>query len=326
MQKKFWKGKTVFVTGANGFVGSWLVKTLVEFDTRVIVLIKDKISGSLLYDKTVFPRLYKVVKGSLTDYARLEKIFKQNKIDVCFHLAAQAIVGKANRSPVPTFRSNIMGTWNLLEAARIHNVPRAVVASSDKAYGEHAKLPYHENFSLQALHPYDASKACTDILARTYAHTYGLNVAVTRCANIYGPGDMNFSRIIPDTIQAVLKNENPIIRSDGTPVRDYIYIKDVVNAYLTLAEKVHKPAVSGQAFNFGTGGHISVLNLVNKILRLTQKSYLKPEILSKTKIKGEIDKQYLSICKAKRLLGWKPHYTLDAGLKETFEWYGNYFK
>jgi CDP-glucose 4,6-dehydratase len=250
------------------------------------------------------------------------KIFKKFKPDICLHVAAQAIVGIANKSPLPTLETNIKGTWNILEAARICNTRALVVASSDKAYGEHKKLPYKEEVALCALHPYDASKSCADILSRAFAHTYGLNTAVTRCANIYGPGDFNFSRIIPDTLRSAIQNKNPIIRSDGTPLRDYIYIDDILTAYFLLAERLYERKIGpGEAFNFGTGKPISVLSLVNKILYIAQKPHLKPEILSKRKIKGEIDKQYLSSLKARAKLGWRCRYSLEEGLKETYIWY-----
>lgn len=325
MKRRFWKNKKVFITGANGFIGSWLTKALVEAEARVIVLIKEEIPGSILDEKKVYPKLKAVVRGSLVDHGLVENIFKKHKIDTCFHLAAQAIVGRANQSPLPTFKSNIEGTWNILEAARNYGMGRMVVASSDKAYGEHHRLPYSEEDSLLALHPYDASKACTDILARTYAHTYDLPIAVTRCANIYGGGDLNFSRIIPDTVRSVLHKRNPIIRSDGTPLRDYIYINDVVRAYLTLAEKVRNKEIKGEAFNFGTEKPISVLNLVNKIIKISGGKAVKPVIMSKGKLKGEIDKQYLSSKKARNLLGWQPKYDLERGLKETVSWYRNFF-
>lgn len=324
VKKNFWKDRPVFVTGANGFVGSWLTRTLIERGAKVSVLIKEEISGSLL--NTYKHKLGSIFKGSLVDYYLVEQIFKKEKPDTCFHLAAQAIVGKANESPLPTFESNIKGTWNLLEAARINNVTRMVAASSDKAYGEHRKLPYTEDFSLSALHPYDASKACCDILARTYYHTYNLPLAVTRCSNIYGGGDLNFSRIIPDTIRSVLMNKNPVIRSDGTPLRDYLYIEDVIRAYLILAENIGKKDINGQAFNFGTGRPIGVLELVNKIIEITGRKSLRPIILSKKKIKGEIDKQYLDSTKARKLLNWKLGYSLEEGLKEAIKWYENYFK
>lgn len=318
-----WKDVNVLVTGANGFVGAWIAKALTDKKANVVVLLRDEVPNSPLEYFGVGGRLRGIVKGDLADYHAVERAFNEYEIEACYHLAAQAIVGVANRSPLSTFESNIKGTWNVLEAARNSSVlKKLIVASSDKAYGEHSKLPYKEDYCLNALHPYDASKACADILARTYYNTYGMPVCVARCANIYGGGDLNFSRLVPDTIRAVLESKNPIIRSDGTPVRDYLYVKDAVSAYLTLGEKLEK--VKGEAFNFGSNAPISVLDLVTKILDISG-SNLKPIIKGKGKTKGEIDRQYLYSEKARKLLGWSPRYELDEGLKETFEWYKSYF-
>jgi CDP-glucose 4,6-dehydratase len=327
----FWKAKKVVITGANGFLASHLTVALLEKGARVIGIIKEEIPASFLalaLKKKKYKNL-KIIKGNIINFAFVQRIFRQYKPDICFHIAAQAIVNKANKSPTPTFKTNIEGTWNTLEAARLYSRHTAiVVASSDKAYGEHKKLPYTEEASLQALHPYDASKACADILTRTYAHTYDLAAAITRCANIYGPGDINFSRIIPDTIRAALNNTDPIIRSDGTPLRDYIYIDDAVRAYLLLARALYlnKNKVKGEAFNFGAGKPISVLRLVYLILKLSGKNNLKPKILSKHKIKGEIDKQYLSSRKANRVLGWRCRHSLVDGLNKTLSWYRAHLK
>lgn len=325
--KDFWRGKRVLITGANGFLGSHLAVGLLEKRVYVIGIIKEDPSFSYL--KIALRKNKKgkitVKKSDIVDFASTLKIFKQYKPDICLHVAAQPIVGIANKSPLPTFEANIKGTWNILEVARICNTKAVVVASSDKAYGEHKKLPYTEQAPLLALHPYDASKSCADILARVYAHTYNLNTAVTRCANIYGPGDFNFSRIIPDTLRSIILNKNPIIRSDGTPLRDYIYIEDIVDAYLLLAKKLYQGLIKpGEAFNFGTGKPVSVLSLVNKILLIAGKPNLKPEILSKRKIRGEIDRQYLSSTKARQKLGWQCHYSLDTGLRNTFAWYSKH--
>ena len=322
IDRKFWKNKRVFVTGANGFLGSWLTKALVDSGAKVVVLIRDWIPGSVLTNmKNVYNSLEAVVKGDLIDGQLITRIFNEHNIDSCFHIGAQTIVGIANKSPISTFESNIRGTWNILEAARNVGVQRIVVASSDKAYGEQQDLPYKESYSLNALHPYDASKACTDILARTYANTYNMPVVVTRCANIYGGGDLNFSRIIPDTIRSILQNKNPIIRSDGTPLRDYIYIDDAVNAYLIVAEKADKKGIKGEAFNFGSNSPIKVLDLVKKIIAVSGNKSLKPVIEGSSRCKGEIKNQYLSSIKAERLLGWKPVCSLEKGIMETIKWY-----
>jgi len=316
-----WKNKVIFVTGANGFLGSHLVKRSLAYQSKVITLIKEDIPLSL-FELEGMSEKVKIYHGDLSDTKLINGIFKKNKIDVCFHIAAQAIVGIANKSPLGTFRTNIEGTWNMLEAARVFGVGAMVVASSDKAYGEHKILPYKEEASLAALHPYDASKSCADILSRTYANTYKLPVAVTRCANIYGPGDLNFSRIIPDTCRAAIRGDDPIIRSDGTPLRDYTFIEDIVDAYFTLAANLLKKKINfGEAFNFGTGRPVSVIRLARMILAISGNTRLNPRVLSKAKLKGEIDRQYLSSAKAKKVLGWKPRYSLRKGLEITYRWY-----
>ncbi len=316
-----WRNKVIFITGANGFLGSHLVKRALVYKAKVIVLIKENIHSSLFEIEDLGSKS-KIYRGYLSDNKLIDSIFKNNKIDVCFHIAAQAIVGIANNSPLGTFKTNIEGTWNILEAARVFGVKAMVVASSDKAYGEHKQLPYKEEAPLTALHPYDASKSCADILSRTYAHTYKLPVAVTRCANIYGPGDLNFSRIIPDTCRAAIKGNNPIIRSDGTPLRDYTFVEDIVDAYFILAKSLLNKKINfGEAFNFGTGKPISVIKLARMILNVSRREDLSLKILSKGKIKGEIDKQYLSSVKAKKVLGWQPKYSLKKGLEITYRWY-----
>lgn len=318
-----WKGKSVLVTGANGFVGSWVAKALVEGGADVVALIRDlHPKYQPAYQEEVVSGLAGLVKGDITAYQEVARVFNEYGVEFCFHLAAQAIVGAANRSPLSTFETNIRGTWNILEAARSTGTLKGlVVASSDKAYGEHERLPYTEEFSLNGLNPYDASKACADILARTYAQTYEMPVAVARCANIYGGGDMNFSRIVPDTIRSLLQGREPVIRSDGTPVRDYMYIEDAVSAYLALAEKIDK--AKGGAFNFGTNKPVTVLELVEKIIALSG-ARVRPIIQGKGRSRGEIQRQYLSSEKARCLLGWTPKYTLEEGLKETLDWYREY--
>lgn len=319
----FWKDKNLLVTGADGFIGSWLAKTLIEKEANVITIVRD-IKKENNLDVLDIRKKITLIHGNLIDFNVIERAINEYDIDTCFHLAAQAIVGSANKSPLSTFESNIKGTWNLLEACRLNKtVKRIIIASSDKAYGQQSKLPYTEESPLLGYYPYDASKACADILTRSYYKTYGMPLAITRNANTYGPADLNFSRIIPDVISSIIKNKQPIIRSDGTPERDYMHIKDAVNSYLTLAENLHRKEVIGQAFNFGTETPISVLDLYNKIIKLMGKD-IKPRILGEAK--NEIDRQYLSIKKAKEILNWQPKYNIDEGLKETIEWYINYFK
>jgi len=320
-----WKGKNVLVTGASGFVGSWLAKSLVEKKANVIALVRDHVPDSPLIYMGTYPKLKAVVDGDIINYHSVNRVFNEYDIDTCFHLAAQTIVGAANRSPLPTFGTNIKGTWNILEVAlKSDTLERIIIASTDKAYGEPLKLPITEDHRLLATYPYDASKACVEILTHTYFKTYGLPVGITRCCNIYGGGDLNFSRIVPDTIRSIIFNKNPIIRSDGTPVRDFIYITDVVDAYIKLVENLDKKNVKGEAFNFGSNSPIKILDLVDKMIKISGKD-LKPVIKGKGKLKGEISVQYLSIEKAKKILKWKPKIPLETGLKKTIKWYKDFF-
>ena len=316
-------GKNILVTGACGFLGAWLSKELVKQGATVTAL--DLEFNSMSNFRLL--RLEKktnIVVGSIAKYDLVERALNRYDIDTCFHLGAQAIVPVANRAPIETFKSNIEGTWNLLEASRkLGTVERIIVASSDKAYGEHETLPYTENAPLKGMHPYDVSKSCTDLISQTYFHTYGLPVSIARCGNIYGGGDAHFSRIVPGTIKSALSGQQPIIRSDGTPVRDYIYVDDVVEGYITIAEKMKNKDVVGQAFNFGTNKPLSVKEIVLKILNTCGKQDLKPKILAKSS--GEIKKQYLSSDKAKKVLGWSQKTSIDAGLKPTVKWYSKFF-
>src|SRR3989338_2682473 len=318
-----WKNLPVLVTGADGFIGSWIAKELIEQGAEVYTIVRDIKKQSNL-DVLNLRNKINIVHGDLANFDVCNSVLKEHKIVICFHIAAQAIVGIANDSPLSTFESNIKGTWNILEAARLSKfIKGVIVASSDKAYGVQKRLPYTEESPLLGLYPYDASKACADILSRSYFKTYGLAVAVTRNANTYGGGDLNFSRLVSQTEKTVFKNQKPIIRSDGTPERDYMYIKDAVNAYLKLASNINRKDVQGEAFNFGTSKPISVLELYNKIINLMGKK-IKPKILGNAK--NEIDKQYLSIEKAKRVLKWQPKYSIEQGLRETIAWYRQFFK
>ena len=324
MNKKFWRNKKVLITGFEGFLGSNLTKTMISSGAKVFGLDikvgrKDTILTKADYSKIT------VIKGSVANYELVKKIILSNNIDTIFHLAAEALVGKGYLYPRKAFLSNICGTWNILDAARIlGKVESVIVASSDKAYGSHAKLPYKEDYPLIANHPYDVSKSCADLLAYTYAHTYNLPVAVTRCGNIYGPGDFNFSRLIPDSMRCLYFDRKLSIRSDGKFVRDYVYVDDIVDGYIRIAEVLRKYDLSGEAFNLSDEKPITVLKLIDKINKIgISDKKLSYKILNKAKY--EIKKQYLSSEKARRILGWKPSNSLEGGLKKTAGWYFNYF-
>ncbi len=318
----FWSGKKVFVTGAFGFLGSWLSEELVRQKADVVALMLDRVPDSGLVRSGTDLKV-SVVSGDLADYESMLRIFNEFEIEYCFHLGAQPIVTVANRNPLSTFNSNIKGTWNVLEAARNSRLLKGlVVASSDKVYGDNEKLPYREDFPLNASHPYDVSKTCTDVLSQSYFHTYGIPISIARSGNFYGGGDINFDRLVPGTMKSLVKDEVPIIRSDGKFVRDFFYVKDAVGAFLSLAEQMQKPEVRGQAFNFGTENHYTVLEIVEKLIALSGKK-LKPKILNQAS--NEIRAQYLDCSKARSLLGWKSSTSLDAGLKETFKWYSDFF-
>jgi CDP-glucose 4,6-dehydratase len=261
-----------------------------------------------------------IVRGEVQDRELIERALGEYEVEVVFHVAAQAIVGVANRNPISTFSTNIEGTWSVLEACRRSpKVSSIAVASSDKAYGAHEQLPYDETMPLQGRHPYDVSKSCADMIAQTYATTYNLPVAITRCGNFYGGGDLNWNRVVPGTVRSILRGERPVIRSDGKFVRDYFYIEDGAAAYMLLAERLASdPALRGQAFNFSNESQINVIELVNAILR-KMKSPLQPEILNEAN--HEIRHQYLSAEKARTMLGWKPQFTLETGLDRTIAWY-----
>jgi len=299
------------------------VKELIDQGANVTGLVRDTVPKSNLYQGEQVKQM-NIVQGALEDLDVIERALGEYEIDTVFHLAAQAIVGVANRNPISTFEANILGTWNILEACRRHPlIKRVIVASSDKAYGDQPTLPYDENMPLQGKHPYDVSKSCADLLSHTYFNTYGLPVCITRCGNLYGGGDLNFNRIIPQTIQLVLNGEAPEIRSDGTFIRDYFYIEDAVEAYLLLAEKMEELNLAGEAFNFSNEIQLTVLELVEKILKAMD-SDLKPKVLNQGS--HEIKHQYLSAEKARKLLNWTPAHTIDEGLEKTIEWYKAFFQ
>ncbi len=323
LMSSFYQDRPVFVTGATGLVGSWLVRHLLARGADVVCLIRDWVPQSELIRSGMLGKV-KVVRGDVRDQALLERILGEYEIDTVFHLAAQTIVGIANRNPVSTLETNIAGTWVLLEACRRSpQVKQIVVASSDKAYGSQHNLPYDESFPLRGEHPYDVSKSCADLIAHTYAKTYGLPVVVTRCGNFYGGGDLNWNRIVPGTIRAVIRGQRPTIRSDGQYTRDYFYVEDGAAAYMLVAQKLaQSPQLIGQAFNFSNETPMTVLEICNTILRIMGSS-LKPQILNHAS--NEIRSQYLNARKAKKMLGWRPLFSLEQGLEKTIEWYYEFF-
>lgn len=315
----FWRDRRVLVTGCTGLVGSWTVRALLDRGAHVVGLIRDRVGGSELVRSGLDARI-DAVAGSVEDLPLVERALAEYEIQTVFHLAAQTIVGIATKSPLSTFEANIKGTWCVLEAARRCGYnPHVIVASSDKAYGDQEVLPYTEDAPLAGRHPYDVSKSCADLLALSYHHTYRQPVCVTRCGNFYGGGDLNWNRIVPGTVRSVLRGERPVIRSDGTYIRDYFYVKDGAASYLHLAERMAAdPAVLGHAFNFSTEIQVTALEMVQRILKLMG-SPLAPDIRGEAK--NEIKHQYLSAEKARRMLGWAPRYRLDESLAETIDWY-----
>lgn len=319
-----WKNKNVLITGATGLLGPWLIKDLLQKQANIFVLIRDFVPNSLFFTENINKKVT-VISGDLLDFHLIQRILNEFNIDTVFHLGAQAIVKTANRSPISTFQSNIQGTWNLLEACRLSPwVKKIIVASSDKAYGEQKKLPYTEDAPMQGRHPYDVSKSCTDLIAQSYFHTYKLPVCVTRCGNFFGGGDLHFNRIVPGTMRSILKKEPPIIRSNGLFIRDYIYVKDVVDAYVTLAEQMDRKEIVGQCFNFSTDTPYNVLEIVDEMIKVANASNLKPIVHNQ--VCNEIPEQHLSSKKAFELLGWKAKYGVVEGLRETFKWYKEYEK
>ena len=315
----FWRDRRVFVTGCTGFLGSWLTRALLALGADVVGLVRDRVPHSELERSGNIHRIT-LVHGDLCDYALLNRTLAEYEIDTVFHLAAQTFVGIANRAPLSTFETNVRGAWMLLEAARHNPTVRGVVlASSEKAYGDQGALPYHEGLPLQGRHPYDVSKSCVDLIGQTYAHTYHLPVGITRCSNLYGGGDLNWNRLLPGTIRSVLRGERPLIRSDGSFKRDYMFVDDAVQGYLLLAERVTEPGICGEPFNFGLGRPFTALEVVETIIRVSDHPDLEPIILNE--VKNEIRDEYLSPAKAREVLGWEAQHTLPQGLSKTMAWY-----
>jgi CDP-glucose 4,6-dehydratase len=317
----FWRHRPTLVTGATGLVGGWLVRALEEAGASVVILVRDWVPQSAVL--SAGSRAV-IVRGEIQDQALVERVLGEYEIDTVFHLAAQTIVPIANRNPVSTFDSNIRGTWTVLEACRRSpTVKQIVTASSDKAYGEQPSLPYDEAMPLQPTFPYDVSKACGDLIAQSYASTFQLNVAITRCGNFYGGGDLNWSRIVPGTIRSILRGERPIVRSDGALVRDYFYVEDGAAAYMKLAEGIaSNPELRGHAFNFSIELPLTVTEVVARISS-AMGSTLEPVIMGLAS--HEISQQFLSAAKAREKLGWQPLFSLEEGMRRTVDWYRAFF-
>ena len=322
----FWQDRPTFVTGGTGLLGGWLVKELVNLGAHVVCLVRDGVPRAELYSSGVDKQVT-IIQGDLMNKDCLERIVAEYEIDTVIHLAAQTIVGTAKQNPVGTFDANIRGTWNLLEACRVTGVgvvKQIVVASSDKAYGDHEILPYREDVALKGRHPYDVSKSCTDLISHTYAHTYGLPVVITRCGNFYGGGDLNWNRIVPGTIRSLLNGQRPVIRSDGRFIRDYLYVEDGASAYIKLAEGLAADrGLIGEAFNFSNETQVSVLDIVYKIQKLIGSTF---ELDIRNEASNEIHSQYLDASKARKMLEWSPSFDLDSGLTKTIEWYERYLE
>ncbi len=321
---KAWSGRRVLVTGATGLIGSWLVRRLKSYGAHTVALVQDDDPQAEFFRSGTGART-RIVSGALEDYAAIERAIQREETDTVFHLGAQTLVGSARRAPMATFETNIRGSYHVLEACRRSAgvVSRVIVASSDKAYGAQPVLPYTEDTPLQGSDPYSVSKSCTDLLAQTYAATYALPVTIARCGNVYGGGDLNWSRIVPGTIRSLLEAKRPILRSDGTYLRDYVYVEDVVDGYLALAE--HIPSSRpGEAFNISTEEALTVRDLVCRIQRLMHAENLEPDVLGTAT--GEIHDQHLSAAKARNELGWTPRFGLERGLAETISWYRCYLR
>jgi CDP-glucose 4,6-dehydratase len=318
--KQGWTDRQVFVTGGTGLLGSHLTHALCERGANVVCLVRDEVAQSHFHRLNLGTRVT-IVRGALEDYPLLERALNEHEIEAVFHCAAQAIVGTANRNPLSTWESNVRGTYNLLEACRRNAklIGRVVVASSDKAYGDQPVLPYTEDSPLEGRFPYDCSKSCTDLITRSYFETYGVPTCITRCGNLFGPGDLNWNRIVPGTIRSALRGERPIIRSDGTFVRDYVYVGDAVEAYLATAAAIGRPEITGEAFNFADAKPMTVIEITNLTLQAAGRPDLEPQILGQAS--HEIKAQFLDATKARERLGWSPRYGVADGLGRTVGWY-----
>ena len=318
----FWRGRPVFVTGATGLLGSWLVPELVRRGSEVVALVRDGMPRSRLVSEGWMGRIV-TVQGSLSDDGLVRRTLAEYGIDTVFHLGAQTQVGVAKIDPVGTLEANVRGTWLLLEAARQCDVKQVMVASSDKAYGDSTRLPYLEDHPLQGRFPYDVSKSCTDLITTMYARTYGVRVGIVRCGNLFGGGDLNFSRLIPGVIAATIRGENFLIRSDGKFVRDFLYVEDAADAYLLLAEKLAAaPELAGEAFNFGLELRPTMLELARKVVAMMGRPDLEPVV--RNIASAEIREQYLDAGKARKLLGWSASHGMDEGLRRTIAWYARF--
>ena len=318
----FWKGRRVLVTGGAGFIGYALATKLAGLGAHVFVLdIKPSLPPFALADQKTRSKIT-YIRGSVTSRKTIDRILQEKRIRTIFHLAAEAIVGRANQNPERTLRTNVLGTWTLLESVRIQGkVKEIVIASSDKAYGSHEKLPYREDAALQGLNPYDCSKSGTDLIAQMYAHSFSLPIVVARCGNVYGPGDINWSRLIPDAFRSIAGRRALDVRSDGTYKRDYNFIDDIVEAYITLAQCVASKRLAGEAFNFGGGSPHSVFDVLHELERVAPT--FRYRILNT--VQGEIHKQYLDSSKARRVLGWRARTSFSDGIRKTGAWYSQYF-
>ncbi|HEY1276790.1 MAG TPA: NAD-dependent epimerase/dehydratase family protein [Thermoleophilaceae bacterium] len=314
------EGATILVTGAQGFIGSWVAERLLDEGARVVVPRRDVDPEERFVSEGIEARCVGAL-ADVVDYESILRLLNEHEVTAVFHLAAQAIVGTANRSPLSTWEANVRGSYVVLEACRVQGgIERIVVASSDKAYGDHDELPYREDFALRPRYPYDVSKAATDMIARSYATTYDMPVAVSRLANVYGPGDLGWSRIVPDTARALVAGRRPVIRSDGTPERDYLYVGDAVSAYLAIAASLDRPELRGRAWNVGHGTPVAVRELVERMTAVAGLD-LEPEVRGEGTPHGEIDRQYLDSSAIREELGWAPEWELDRGLEAAYRWY-----